>query len=202
MLFIHWIFAFAISASPALAQKNAISDVVGVWQTSCHLPSRVRKGYIVDQLTFTKRGTFQRKLERYADPSCKKTMLNELQEMEGRYSITDASSKLSQNAHNLDLVVLRMDTTAVSESVAQDFIRTRYCNIAQWKRGFRRSILGQPCFDLQPLEAGGMVFDILKVDDGKIFLGEKSFLSDGSSPKKRPDSFGGIPFSKVSNTAH
>jgi hypothetical protein len=198
MQFIVWILVLTIMTPPIMAQKNPSSEIIGVWQTSCYLPSRVRKGYIVDKLTFTKQGTFKRELQRFADASCAKSTLSELQEMEGRYALKGTVPKLGAGAHHLDLVVLRLDTTAVSEAVAQEFIRTRYCNIAQWKRGLRRSILGQPCFDLQPLKAGGMVFDIVKVESDKLFLGLKSFLADGSSPKKRPESFGSIPFGKIS----
>ncbi|WP_413558324.1 hypothetical protein [Bdellovibrio sp. HCB209] len=103
---------------------------------------------------------------------------------------TDYSYKVLRTYQMIDMTVLKVQMTAMTESVAEKFNQTNYCGFTDWSVGQSKDVSGVKCGAVAMSSVGSMVYSVLygekdSTRKGRIFLGMPSESADGSTEFKR-----------------
>jgi hypothetical protein len=170
----------AMMASPALGAPA----VVGSWAARCHPSALIAEKWSDGSIDFRADATFRRAIRHYSDKTCSEVALIQQRTYEGTYALT-GSVKGDPLASNVDFKIKDVFYTAYGAPAAQAFSNAKLCTAADWRSGEKRNVTGLLC-DGYVMGVGSSVYDIVSVEDGRLFLGAKSFFRSGAKPGERP----------------
>ena len=94
----------------------------------------------------------------------------------------------------IDFVYVSISLTLYKDDIKENFNRREVCGLKNWKVAVPQEITGRSCaiFSEKPAQipaAGDLRYGIYSADDRKLYYGQLSQQSDGSSPSARPTTF-------------
>jgi hypothetical protein len=180
-------FAFGVALLFATVSSGAAAaddPLVGAWVAPCHRTGLVMSRYAVDRLTITPEHGFSRDIRIFSGKDCADTALLEERQYTGDVSTTGpvlGRTKATDVTFRVDGVAY----TAFGEAAAHDFSSSRVCGVAGWRAGEKRNVVGLACHGVT-IQPGTNIYDLASVENGRLYLGNKSLFHTGAQPGERP----------------
>lgn len=89
-----------------------------------------------------------------------------------------------EGAYQINFTVKNAFVTPRSDQAADDLNKVKYCGLDNWKNDVEQKITNVPC--KSGYNEGQVLFDIYKLDENNLQLGQAGFLLDGSNNNARP----------------
>lgn len=185
-----YLFLAAITVFSSAAKANeADHNLQGSWVMKCDRGLQKQQQFIENQ-TITTEFFHQ-------DRECLKESF--------RFKTTGLFELNPEHLDWMDFKYQQIELTLFIPAVAQDFNSRAVCGFTNWKAGEPQTITGLPCAlfsynkPTQIPKAGDQKFGIYKIENNKLFFGQLTKETDGSTEQKRPMMFSPDAFEKELN---
>ncbi len=100
-------------------------------------------------------------------------------------------------AHDTQIIFSKINLTPRSGFVTMMLNSKTMCGYKDWKVNVAKDVSGRECDGQQMPKIGDATYDLVSLQNSKLFYGEKTEENDGTSPEKRPKKLDtSRPFSK------
>lgn len=175
------------------AKKGALnlrqeSEIVGSWEAACRglslldLSGKAR-------LAFTPAG-FTRTLTGSSNNQCSDRTVEVA--YAGTYKLGEATAN---NVHPIDFKVDSVKVTAFTPGAASALSKIKFCGKEVWNVGEAVDLTQASTSTLCPLDdVPADAFDIIKVEDNRLYTGKIGLAAAPAKPESRPGSLGDVPY--------
>ena len=108
-----------------------------------------------------------------------------------------AMSQSTEMARDTQIILSKITITPRSAFVAMMLNSKNMCGYNNWKANVEKDVAGKECDEKQMPKVGDSAYDLVSIQNSKLFYGEKTDENDGTTPEKRPKNLDKArPFSK------
>lgn len=156
-------------------------SLVGAWERGCESVDLLGLQSHKIRLDFNAGFGFSREQTLFAGSTCADERIVEKQV--GTYGrVGDA--KDIPGAHQINFTIKDAYVTPRNDQGVADLNKVKYCGIADWAVGVERKVTNIAC--KSGFNEGQVLFDVYKVEQNSLQLGQAGFLLDGSTDSARP----------------
>lgn len=108
-----------------------------------------------------------------------------------------AMSQSTEMARETQIIFSKITITPRSAFVAMMLNSKNMCGHKDWKVNVAKNVAGEECDEQKMPKIGDSAYDLVSIQNSKLFYGEKTEENDGTTPEKRPKNLDKTkPFSK------
>lgn len=155
--------------------------LVGAWERGCEAVNFLGLQSHKVRLDFNPALGFSRERTLFGGDACADERLVEKQVgTYGRVGDVDGVA----GAHQINFTVTDAYVTPRNDQGVADLNKDKYCGISDWAKGVERKVTGVDC--KSGYKQGQVLFDIYKIDQNSLQMGEAGFILNGTTDGARP----------------
>jgi hypothetical protein len=166
-------------------KKGSENDaaLTGTWETGCLAADALELAHKQSTLIFSAVGDFDRISVLHANEACSSPAVEVA--VHGTYDVVGEAEGVEGGADNLNFTIHSATATPKSEDAVRLLSAAKYCGLADWSVDKEVDVAGKECLG-ERVDQGQVVFDIYRIDDTKLLIGDTLNWFDNTDAKERP----------------